>query len=263
MSSSAALECSLAFGLNELFDLGLDTWDLIRASQMAEHHFVGIKCGIMDQFASMLGKPNSVMLLDCRTLEYAYVPLDLGDYQLLLLNTQVSHELASSDFNLRRSSCEEGLAFFQKQHSGVTSLRDVDGALFEKYKQNLPVPIANRVRHVLTENDRVLQATDALAKQDFKRLGELMYASHESLQHDYEVSCPELDFLVDLSRQNPAVLGSRMMGGGFGGCTLNLIHSTAVERFISESAEAYSRRFGIQLVAYPVQIGSGASECEV
>jgi len=258
MSSSAALECSLAFGLNELFDLGLDKWQLIKASQMAEHNFVGIKCGIMDQFASMMGKANQAMLLDCRSLDFDYFPLELGDYQLLLLNTNVSHNLATSEYNARRSECEQGLSILKKQYENVHSFRDVDLAMLKALEQSMPEKVYRRCKHVLTETQRVLDATKAMQAQDFVELGQLIYASHDSLSNDFEVSCVELDFLVQQTFNKDYILGSRMMGGGFGGCTLNLIEKSQVAKFTEEIAAAYEAKFGVALSIYEVSIGDGA-----
>jgi len=259
MSSSAALECSLAYGLNELFSLGYDKWQLIKASQMAEHHFVGIKCGIMDQFASIMGKKNQVMLLDCQSLEFQYFPFDLGNYQLLLLNTNVSHSLASSEYNARRGECENGVGILQQKFPSVNSLRDISLEQLKQCETKMPQKVYNRCRHVVTENSRVLAATDALLKKDFKRLGQLIYQSHNSLQHDYEVSCPELDYLVELTLDKDYILGSRMMGGGFGGCTINIVEQAQVINFIDFTKQQYHSKFGIDLTPYQVSIEDGAS----
>ncbi len=260
MSSSAALECSLAFGLNELFQLGFDKWQMIKAAQMAEHNFVGIKCGIMDQFASMMGKKDQVMLLDCRSLEFRYYPLDLGDYQFLLLNSNVTHSLASSEYNTRRQECEQGVAIIQQTYAQVKSLRDVSTEMLQRCSTELSATIYKRCRHVITENQRVLDATEALLKKDFSRLGDLMYQSHQSLQHDYEVSCPELDFLVAATRDKAYILGSRMMGGGFGGCTLNIIEKKQVEHFTALAAESFKREFGVDVTPYTVSIENGSGK---
>lgn len=260
MSSSAALECSLAYALNELFDLGFDPAQLIKASQMAEHHFVGIKCGIMDQFASMMGKRGKVILLDCRTYEYQYFPLELGDYQLLLLNTNVSHALASSEYNTRRSECEQGVALLKKDFPEILKLRDINLDQLLTKKEALPEIIFRRCRHVVSENERVLRATKALQAGDQAALGELMYQSHFSLQNDYEVSCPELDYLVRATIDKDYVLGSRMMGGGFGGCTINIIERSRKDEFLEKISQAYAATFGIDLTPYTVSIEDGTAE---
>jgi galactokinase len=258
MSSSAALECSLAVGLNELFGLGFDKWQLIKASQMAEHHFVGIECGIMDQFASVMGKKNQVMLLDCRSLEFEYFPLDLEDYELLLLNTNVSHALASSEYNTRKRECEKGVEIAQKKYPKITSLRDLTDSILEEIIDKMPEKVGNRCRHIVKENDRVQAATKALVAKDFALLGQLMYESHHSLQVDYEVSCKELDFLVEYTKDKNYVLGSRMMGGGFGGCTINIIHKNNVNDFITLASADYKKTFNKDLTPYSVAIEDGA-----
>ena len=258
MSSSAALECSLAYGLNELFQLGFDKWQLIKACQMAEHHFVGIKCGIMDQFASVMGKENQVMRLDCRSLDFKYFPLDLGSYQFLLLNTNVSHQLADSEYNKRRAECEEGIAILKNTYPELQSLRDANYQMLLATIDQMPKKVGNRCRHIILENDRVVSATDALLIKDFVTLGKLMYQSHASLQIDYEVSCTELDYLVNQTKDKSYVLGSRMMGGGFGGCTINLIEKKWVNTFIDEMSEHYHQKHGIDLSPYVVSIENGA-----
>ena len=254
MSSSAALECSLAVALNELFELELTQWQLIKVAQKAEHNFVGMMCGIMDQFASVMGRKNQVMLLDCRNLEFEYFPLDLGDYQLLLLNTNVSHSLADSAYNERRSQCEKGVQILQQTNPKIQQLRDVSLDLLEQAKATLPTIVHQRCKHGVAENERVLQATKALQDKNFQRLGQLMYQSHNSLQHDYEVSCKELDFLVDFTRDKDYVLGSRMMGGGFGGCTINIVEKTKVAILIEQAANAYKKQFDVDLTPYEVNI---------
>jgi len=258
MSSSAALECSFATALNELFSLGFDKWQLIKASQRAEHNFVGMKCGIMDQFAGVMGKKDHVMLLDCRSLDFQYFPLELGAYQLLLLNTNVSHALASSEYNTRRSECGEGVAVLQGQYPGIQHLRDVSLEQVMANRGKMPESVFRRCRHVVSENQRVLDATKALLAGDFKAVGELMYQSHFSLQNDYAVSCPELDFLVQQTLDKEYILGSRMMGGGFGGCTINLIEKERIAEFVEQVSTTYHDHFGISLTPIEVAIGDGA-----
>ncbi len=259
MSSSAALECSLAFALNKLFDLQLSEWDLIKAGQMAEHHYVGTKCGIMDQFASILGEKDQVIFLDCFNLNYNYVPLQLNDYEILLLNTNVAHSLADSEYNTRRAQCEEGVQLL-KQHNLIEhTLREIPAKDLEKIKLILPSLIFNRCQHVIEENERVLSACTALQKHDLNSLGKLMYQSHKSLKNLYEVSCAELDFLVDFAKKEPAVLGSRMMGGGFGGSTISIVKSDETANFIEQVSLAYQQQFGIDLTPYSVTIEDGAS----
>lgn len=258
MSSSAALECSLAYGLNELFDLGLDKWQLIKAAQMAEHNFVGIKCGIMDQFASVMGKKHQVMRLDCQSLEFEYFPFDLGDYQLLLLNSNVSHQLADSEYNKRRAECEEGVNVLQKQFPIVQSLRDVTFDMLNTVQSEMTDKVFRRCKHVISENQRVLKATQAMLDKDFKQLGQLIYQSHCSLQYDYEVSCPELDYLSTWTKDKTYILGSRMMGGGFGGCTINIVEKGRVNQFIEAISKDYNNQFAIDLTPYEVSIEDGS-----
>ena len=258
LSSSASLECSLAFGLNELFDLQLKKSQLIKACQMAEHNFVGIKCGIMDQFASVMGKKNQVIKLDCKTLEYSYFPFDLQENQLLLINTNVTHALASSEYNSRRSECREAVEIMKHKYPKIDSLRDVNETMLQANIQELSSTIFRRCKHVIYENTRVLKATKALENADFVELGQLMYQSHDSLQNDYEVSCPELDFLVDFTRNHDYILGSRMMGGGFGGCTINIVEKNKIEHFKHLILEAYFKEFGIKGTCYEVEISDGS-----
>lgn len=262
MSSSAALECSLACGLNELFGLGFSEWQLIKAAQMAEHHFVGTKCGIMDQFASIMGKKGQAMLLDCRSLEYEYFPLELGGYQLLLLNTNVSHSLATSEYNTRREECGQGVAILKKEYPGITSLRDISLEQLLAGKGKMPEHIYRRCRHVVSENQRVLEAARALSEGKHKALGQLIYQSHFSLQHDYEVSCPELDFLVQQALDKDYILGSRMMGGGFGGCTISILEKRQAAQFVEEVSWKYRERFGIAPTPIAVSIEDGAKVIE-
>jgi len=259
MSSSAALECSLAYGLNTLFDLGLDKWQLIKVSQMSEHNFVGTKCGIMDQFASMMGKKNQVMLLDCQSLDFKYFPFDLGNYQLLLLNTNVSHSLASTEYNTRSQECMEGVTIIKKQQPqlAINSLRDVTFEMLLQASGDLSPIVFNRCKHIILENDRVLRATQALVDKNFSQLGNLVYQSHFSLQNDYEVSCKELDFLVQQTMDKNYILGSRMMGGGFGGCTITIIEKKWVEQFTELAAKNYRTYTGVDLTPYTVSIENG------
>jgi galactokinase len=259
ISSSAALECGLAFGLNELFDLGLSKQTIVELSQRAEHNFVGTKCGIMDQFASVMSKKDHVILLDCQSLEYQYVPIEIEPYKILLLNTNVSHSLASSEYNTRRSECEKGVEIIKEKYPEVTSLRDVSLCKLHKLKNKMSSKVYDRCLYVVEEKERVLNSVEALKNNRLKELGDLMYHTHEGLQHLYEVSCPELDFLVDFSRQYNEVIGARMMGGGFGGCTINIIHKEAVEEFIEAASEAYFKKFNIKLTAFEANPSEGTT----
>lgn len=258
MSSSAALECSFAVGLNTLFGLGIDKNELIKATQRAEHRFVGTQCGIMDQFASVMGKEGFAIQLDCRNLTHKYVPFNLSNYRFLLLNTNVSHNLASSEYNQRREECEKAISILQQRDPSIQSLRDISVAQLQQYQNDLPESLFKRAHHVVTEIQRTKDATRALENQDLRTLGELMYQSHRSLQKDYQVSCPELDFLVEQTLDKPYILGSRMMGGGFGGCTLNLIEQDQMEAFTALVGANYKNQFGVELTPYKVSIGNGA-----
>lgn len=252
VSSSAALECGLAFGLNKLFHLDLDRQTMARLSQSAEHNYVGTRCGIMDQYASILSRKDHLILLDCQSLEATYVPADFGDYKLLLLNSMVSHSLAESEYNDRRAQCEQVAQIARKKYPEVTSLRELNFDILEEIKNDLSEPLYSKAHYVLEENDRVLRSVDAIENGRIEEFGSLMYASHAGLRDEYEVSCRELDFLVDFSKNFDYILGARMMGGGFGGCTINLIKSDKVEEFIRKASAAYREAFDIELQAIPV-----------
>ena len=258
LSSSAAVECATAFALNELFEFGVDKKELALMAQKAEHEFAGVLCGIMDQFASVFGKKDHVIKLDCRSLDYEYVPLKLEGYKILLLNTNVKHSLASSEYNTRRQQCEEGVAFIRKHHPEVNSLRD---ATMEMVNQHLKdnETIYKRCKYVVEENSRLLEGCEDLKKGDISALGAKMFRTHEGLSKEYEVSCPELDFLVQAVQNNSDVLGARMMGGGFGGCTINIVKETAIGGLISELSVRYSMEMNKELTPYIAQIEDGTS----
>jgi galactokinase len=258
MSSSAALESALATGLNYLYDGGLSKLDLALAAQAAEHNFAGVKCGLMDQYASIFGKTDHVIKLDCRAQQHEYFRFDFSEFMLVLCDTNVKHSLASSEYNVRRAQCENGVAIVRQKYPQVKNLRDVTADMLREVKNNMDPVIFNRCEYVVEENKRVEKACEALLKNDFASFGQLMYQSHEGLQHKYEVSCPELDYLVELAKKHPHVLGARMMGGGFGGCTINLIHRNAVDDFVEKMAAAYRQKTNLEMKAYRVQIGEGA-----
>jgi len=259
ISSSAALECGLAFGLNELFNLNLSKLTIVELSQRAEHNYVGTKCGIMDQFASVMSKKDHVILLDCQSLEFEYVPIKIEPFKILLLNTNVSHNLASGEYNLRRSQCEKGVEIIKQKYPQVNSLRDVSRKMLDEAKSLMPAIVFNRCSYVVEEQQRVLNSVIALKNNKLGDLGNYMYQTHDGLQNNYEVSCPELDFLVDYSKSFEAVLGARMMGGGFGGCTINLVHSEAVDSFIAHASEAYFNEFNIKLTAFEAMPSEGTT----
>tara|TARA_R110002020_G_scaffold239977_2_gene452643 strand:+ start:912 stop:2084 length:1173 start_codon:yes stop_codon:yes gene_type:complete len=263
ISSSAALECGLAYGLNALFDLKLSKLDIVKLSQKAEHNYVGTQCGIMDQFASVMSKTGNVIKLDCESLDYELIPFNIKPYKLLLLNTNVSHNLASSEYNVRRQECEEGVRILQTEYKKINSLRDVSFDQLETVKEKLSPVIYKRCLYILQENERVLKAAEALSNGDLKAFGALMYASHEGLQHKYEVSCKELDFLTDFSKANAAILGCRMMGGGFGGCTINLIHEEKISEYVEEVSKAYTDKFNLKLTAFTTVPANGSTLIEL
>ena len=257
LSSSAALENGVGFGLNQLFDLQLERLELLKFSQQAEHEFVGVKFGIMDMFAYKMGQKDQVIRLDCRSLAHSYFPLELGDYQLILCNTKVAHSLAESAYNQRREECREGVNLVKKQFPEVNSLRDINLEMLDKAKGDMSAVVYKRCAYVIQENERLIETCVALDKQDLKAVGQFLYGSHDGLSIDYEVSCPELDFLVDYTRELPYVLGARMMGGGFGGCTLNLIKKTDKNEFIAAISAAYADKFNRQMESYEVNVADG------
>lgn len=259
LSSSAAVECSVAFALNEIFALGIEKKELAEIGQKAEHTYAGVMCGIMDQFASVFGKEDHVIKLDCQSLDFEYVPLKLQGYKLLLLNTNVKHSLASTEYNTRREECAEGVALIREGGEAVNSLRDVTLDMLDKYVKPANETVYRRCKYVVEENERLLSACDALQAGDLKMLGQKMYGSHDGLSKEYEVSCKELDFLVDAVRNNADVLGARMMGGGFGGCTVNIVKEEAIDGLVADLKGKYGKAMGLELIAYIAQIEDGSS----
>ena len=243
ISSSAALECGLATGLNELFQLNFSKMEIVKIAQAAENNFVGSNCGIMDQFASVMSQKDHFILLDCLSLKAEFIPANLKSHKLLLINTMVSHNLAESEYNVRRIECEHALKTIRHKFPEVKTLRDVDMKLLESCKEHLSEKEYMRVLYILQENERVLNAAEAMRNGDFKELGKLMYQSHYGLKDLYEVSCKELDFLVKFSESKDFIYGSRMMGGGFGGCTINIIEEAHIKAFVKEVTNAYEKEF--------------------
>ena len=233
--------------------------EIAKLSQRAEYNYVGTKCGIMDQFASVMSKSNNVVLLDCENLNYEYIPINITPYTFLLLNTNVSHDLATGEYNTRRQQCEDGLAIFKKTHPEIKSLRYVSQNILKESKNKMPVVVFDRCKHVINETQRVLEAVKALKNNNMDLLGEYLYKSHESLSNLYEVSCDELDFLVDFTKNCNEIAGARMMGGGFGGCTINLIKTTDIKDFTEKISKAYNDKFGIKLTAFEANPASGTS----
>jgi galactokinase len=257
MSSSAALECATAFSLNELFGLKLDPLTMVKLSQKAENQFVGVQCGIMDQFASMFGKKNHVIRLDCQSLDYEYVPFNTDGIRIVLLDTNVKHSLASSEYNTRRQQCEAGVKLIRAHHPEVKSLRDVSLDMLQKYVAPVEALINQRCEYVVEENARLLASAKDLQKGDIAAFGRKMFASHEGLSRKYEVSCPELDFLVGQVKDHPGVIGARMMGGGFGGCTINLVKVEAIDELVEQVAPLYQKAMNLELKVYIGQIENG------
>lgn len=241
LSSSAAIEVATAVVTQSLIGFMIEPPRLALLCQRAENEFVGMKCGIMDQFISLMGKKDRALFLDCRTLEYQHIPLDLGKYQILICHSGVKHALVDSEYNARREECQIGLGVLQKHFNGIEALRDAKLEEAEFCKEEMGPKIFRRCRHVITENERVLASVEALQKGDLERFGRLMNASHDSQRDDYEVSCPEVDLLVDLARKTPGTLGARITGGGFGGCTINLVAGRALHDFTEGVLEEYQR----------------------
>ena len=260
LSSSAALECSVVFALNELFSLGLSKMDMILIAQRAEHAFAGVNCGIMDMFASMHGREGHVMKLDCRSLEHEYVPLKMDDYSLVLFNTNIQHALASTAYNERRQQCEQGVAWIRERWPAVNSLRDADVSMLRTAVKKQDELVYRRCLYVVQEIQRLEEACEDLKAGNLQALGQKMYLTHRGLSKDYEVSCKELDLLVDSVIGHQEVLGARMMGGGFGGCTINIIRNDAVERLSNETAAVYKKLTGIDMSTIVVKTSGGTEK---
>ena len=259
LSSSAAVECAVALALNKMFAAGLDRLTMVKMSQRAENEFVGVQCGIMDQFASMFGKHNHVIRLDCRSLEYEYVPLSMDGIKILLLDTNVEHSLASTEYNVRRRQCETGVSWIQRHLPEVKSLRDATIDMLDKYILHDDILIYHRCKYVVEENMRLLAACKDLEAGNISAFGKKMYETHYGLSKLYEVSCRELDFLVKYVQASPDVLGARMMGGGFGGCTINLVKEEGVNELIANATAAYKKEMNRELNAYIANIETGSN----
>ena len=257
MSSSAALESTFAYALNDMFaDNRIDKFSLAKVGQMTEHHYVGVNCGIMDQFASVVGRKGNLMRLDCRSMEFEYFPFDPKGYRLLLVNSVVKHELVDSPYNKRRESCER-----VAKTLGIETLRDADFADLETIKDKISEEDYKRARYVIGEKQRVLDVCEALEKGDYETVGARMYQTHWGMSRDYEVSCEELDFLVELA-ERCGVTGSRIMGGGFGGCTINLVKEELYDNFVATAKREFNEKFGHEPKIYDVVISDGARRLE-
>ena len=250
------MECATIFALNALYGWSLSRKEMALMTQRAEHEFAGVKCGIMDMYASLFGKKDHVIRLDCRSLEHEYYPLNTGAYTLLLLDTKVKHSLASSAYNERRQQCEAGVHMVQQRYPEVASLRDVTLAMLDDCVPHDDI-VYQRCRYVIEENMRLLAGCEDLNSGNLQAFGQKMFATHEGLSKAYAVSCAELDLLVEQARLHPQVIGSRMMGGGFGGCTINLVHQDGVDAFITDASTAYSKAFGVQPEPIMVRIEDG------
>ena len=259
LSSSAALESTFAFAINELFHNGIDKFELAKIGQSTEHNYCGVKCGIMDQFASCFGKAGCLIRLNCKTLEYKYFPFNPKGYKLVLVDSCVKHELASSAYNKRRESCENAAATIRKNHPEVEFLSDAKRVWLDEVRDQIPEEDFLRAEYVIGEVQRVLDVCDALERDDYETVGEMMYQTHFGMSRLYEVSCEELDFLNKLARKMD-VTGSRVMGGGFGGCTINLVKDELYEPFIAAAKEKFAAKFGHEPKIYDVVVSDGARQ---
>ncbi|MFH6604385.1 galactokinase [Maribacter algicola] len=260
LSSSAALECGMAFGLNELFDLELSKMDIVTLSQAAEHTYVGTQCGIMDQFASVMSEKGHMILLDCRSLEYDLISANLDPYKIIMLNTGVSHSLANSEYNKRKAECEKGVSILKAENPEIKSLRDVSMEMLERFEDKIDPVVYKRCHFIIKENQRVLEMAKVLKDRDIEKAGAILYEAHDGISKEYEVSCKESDFLVDFAKNNASVLGARQTGGGFGGCTLNIVHKDEAENFIDLAIDAYKKEFGRELMAFEASPSGGTSK---
>jgi len=257
LSSSAALESCFAYAINDLNQNGIDKFELAKIGQSTEHNYCGVNCGIMDQFASCFGKEGSLIRLNCKTLEYKYFPFKPEGYKLVLVDSCVKHELASSAYNKRRQSCENAAAAIKKNHPEIDFLSDCNRLWLDEVRDEIPQEDFLRAEYVIGEVQRVLDVCDALERGDYETVGELMYQTHFGLSRLYEVSCEELDFLNKLARKMD-VTGSRVMGGGFGGCTINLVKEELYDEFIAEAKKQFAEKFGHEPKVYDVVISDGA-----
>lgn len=257
LSSSAAIGCATVFALNELLGTNLTRLTMVGMAQKAEHEFAGVMCGIMDQFASMMGKKDHVIRLDCQSMEYEYAPLKLEGYKIVLFNTNVKHALASSEYNTRRNECDQAVAWVRQFEPTVQSLRDVTELMLDQYVKPKSELIDKRSRFVVQEIQRLLSGCEDLREGNIQALGKKMFKTHEGLSKMYEVSCKELDWLVDFVKDNSNVMGARMMGGGFGGCTINLVKEGAIEALIESVQPAYEEAMHLPLTYYIASIENG------
>ena len=263
MSSSAALEGGIAFGLNEICNFEKTQKELALLGQRAEHNFPGVMCGIMDQYANLLGKKNTVILLDCKNITHEYIPLNIEEYEIVLINTKVHHSLAASEYNQRRKECEKGLKIL-KEKINIQSFRDIKNPdELIGFKGKMGNDVYMRCLYVVEEIARTQEAANFLKENDINGFGKLMFQTHEGLKNLYHVSCSELDFLVDAAQQNNDVVGARLMGGGFGGCTINIVKKKSVKSFLTQILPAYKKQFNIDAGVYEVSIVDRTHECNL
>ena len=261
MSSSAALESCIGTALNTLFNLGFRKEELAKIGQMTEHHYIGVRCGIMDQFASIFGQKGKVVRLDCRSLEYQLVPFNPKGIEIVLIDTMVKHTLASSEYNVRRAQCEEGVAVIKKYRPEVELLRDITLEELEAHRAEIDPVSFRRCAFVINENKRLMAACAAMEKNDFEEVGRQIYAAHDGLSQEYGVSCEELDFIVGIAHTHADVLGARMMGGGFGGCVIALVKEAGAQDYIADVKKQYLAKFNKDPRVIEVAISDGAREC--
>jgi len=252
LSSSAALENSVVFGLNTLFDLGLKKEEMILISQRAEHNYVGVRCGIMDQFSSMFGKKNHALLLDCRTQKATAIKIDFEEFELMLINTNVTHKLVDAEYNDRRNVCEKVAGMLK-----LKALRDATHEHLNAIKTQLTEDEFQKALYIIEENDRVLKAAKMIAENKILELGKLLFEAHHGAQFQFKISCTELDFLVEEARQNPNVIGARMMGGGFGGCTINIVKKGELKHYAENVSKAYMKKFNKACSVYYINLSEG------
>lgn len=260
LSSSAALEVVFVYALNSLFDFQISELAMARIAQMAEHNYAGVMCGLMDQFASVYGKAGHVIRLDCRSLEFSYFPIELGDFELILIDTCVKHSLASTAYNQRRNECEAGIRYLQTYLPGLQSLRDLEPKSLQTFRKGMDKTVFQRCEYITEENDRVIETCKVLEIGDLHRVGTLLFESHDGLQNKYQVSCSELDNLVETAKNFDGVLGARMMGGGFGGCTINLVKTSKITEFKNRAISNFSHTFNREPAFWEIQTSDGVHE---
>lgn len=257
LSSSAAIECGVISGLSIVFNQDISSILVAELAQRAEHNFVGVKCGIMDQYAVMFGEENKVVKLDCQNLTHEYMPIRLEGYSIVLVNSNVKHNLPSSEYNIRRKECESGVEILQKHFPEITSLRDANLEQLYEHRSEFEENVFDRCEYVIKENNRVIEFSETLKNNDLIKAGSLLFETHQGLKNQYEVSCSEIDLLVESAMNMDFVLGSRMMGGGFGGCTINFVKNNHIGQFEKEINEIYQKETGIAPSFYNIEITNG------